>query len=140
MPAMNSAASFDPHCSLRTTGGRISRLDGRRTHQWASILPDRDDVRSGLSKPEKLNASTCFPLCPRKRTSRNVVGMSVSCHYRKSRDYSITSSARRSNEVGTERPSALAVLRFSRLELTLHGSLALSLAADVVVLPLHTRH
>ena len=28
----------------------------------------------------------------------------------------------------------------SRLELTLHGSLALSLAADVVVLPLHTRH
>ena len=29
---------------------------------------------------------------------------------------------------------------FSRLELTLHGSLALSLAADVVVLPLHTRH
>jgi hypothetical protein len=29
---------------------------------------------------------------------------------------------------------------FSRLVLTLHGSLALSLAADVVVLPLHTRH
>jgi hypothetical protein len=29
---------------------------------------------------------------------------------------------------------------FSRLELTLHGLLALSLAANVVVLPLHTRH
>src|ERR1700731_151867 len=29
---------------------------------------------------------------------------------------------------------------FSRLELTLHGSPVLCLAADVVVLPLHTRH
>src|SRR6267378_4010519 len=33
-----------------------------------------------------------------------------------------------------------ATVCFSRLELTLHGSLVLSLAADVVVLPLHTRH
>ena len=33
-----------------------------------------------------------------------------------------------------------ATVCFSRLELTLHGSLALSLAADAVVLPLHTRH
>ena len=33
-----------------------------------------------------------------------------------------------------------ATVWFSRLELTWHGSLALSLAADVVVLPLHTRH
>ena len=33
-----------------------------------------------------------------------------------------------------------ATVWFSRLELTLHGSLALTLAADVVVLPLHTRH
>jgi hypothetical protein len=32
-----------------------------------------------------------------------------------------------------------AMVCFSRLELTLHGSLALSLAEDVVVLPLHTR-
>src|SRR6266481_811383 len=31
------------------------------------------------SKPEKLNASKCFPLCPRKRTSRDAVGMSASC-------------------------------------------------------------
>jgi hypothetical protein len=31
------------------------------------------------SKSEKLNASICFPLCPPKRTSCNVVGMSVSC-------------------------------------------------------------
>src|SRR6478609_8394950 len=31
------------------------------------------------SKPEKLNASTCFPLCPRKRTSGGRVGMSVQC-------------------------------------------------------------
>jgi hypothetical protein len=33
-----------------------------------------------------------------------------------------------------------ATVCFSRLELTLHGSSALSVAADVVVLPLHTRH
>src|SRR6266404_9904281 len=33
-----------------------------------------------------------------------------------------------------------ATVCFSRLELTLHGSPALCLAADVVVLPLHTRH
>jgi len=33
-----------------------------------------------------------------------------------------------------------ATVCFSRLELTLHGSFVLSLAADVVVLPLHTRH
>jgi len=33
-----------------------------------------------------------------------------------------------------------ATVCFSRLELTLHGSPALFLAADVVVLPLHTRH
>jgi hypothetical protein len=39
---------------------------------------DRADVAAG-SKPEKLNASICFPLCPRERTSRNAVGMSVSC-------------------------------------------------------------
>jgi hypothetical protein len=31
------------------------------------------------SKPEKLNASTCFPLCPRKQTLRYALGMSVSC-------------------------------------------------------------
>ena len=36
--------------------------------------------------------------------------------------------------------STSATVCFSRLELTLHGSPALCLAADVVVLPLHTRH
>jgi hypothetical protein len=36
------------------------------------------------SKAEKLNASKCFPLCPRERTLRNGVGMSVSCQIRKS--------------------------------------------------------
>jgi hypothetical protein len=33
-----------------------------------------------------------------------------------------------------------ATVCFSMLGLTLHGSLVLSVAADVVVLPLHTRH
>src|SRR6266481_6499124 len=37
------------------------------------------------SKPEKLNESKCFPLCPRKQTSPYARGMSVSCHKRKSR-------------------------------------------------------
>src|SRR5258708_6262672 len=31
-------------------------------------------VRFG-SKPEKLDASTCFPLCPRKRTLRDALGV-----------------------------------------------------------------
>src|SRR6478752_4105820 len=31
------------------------------------------------SKPEKLSVSKCFPLCPRKRTLRYALGMSVSC-------------------------------------------------------------
>ena len=34
-------------------------------------------------KTGKLNASKCFPLCPSERTSRNAVGMSVSCQQRK---------------------------------------------------------
>src|SRR5882672_12659174 len=38
-------------------------------------------VSSG-SKPDKLTARICFPLCPRERTSRIAVGMSVSCHKR----------------------------------------------------------
>src|SRR5580765_5649195 len=45
----------------------------------AALAHDRNG-----SKPEKLNASTCFPLCPRERTPRNKVGTSVSCHLRKS--------------------------------------------------------
>src|SRR5258705_11863920 len=31
------------------------------------------------SKPDKLTARICFLLCPRERTSRIAVGMSVSC-------------------------------------------------------------
>jgi hypothetical protein len=31
-------------------GRRVSRLDGRRTHQWASILRTRDDVRSEVKR------------------------------------------------------------------------------------------
>src|SRR5882757_4132446 len=34
------------------------------------------------SKPEKLHASICFPVCPRKQTLRYPLGMSVSCHSR----------------------------------------------------------
>src|SRR5258708_30143826 len=34
------------------------------------------------SKPEKLNASTCFPLFTQQRTSPRYFGMSVSCHQR----------------------------------------------------------
>src|SRR6266403_1448292 len=60
------------------------RLNSSPTHQSISgPCWTRTSFRDG-SKPEKLDASRCFPLCPRKRTSRNVVGMSVSCHNRKS--------------------------------------------------------
>src|SRR5258707_13353883 len=34
------------------------------------------------SKPEKLNASICFPLCPRKRTQVGHPAMSESCQKR----------------------------------------------------------
>src|SRR5258706_2949167 len=37
------------------------------------------------SKPEKLNASKCFPLCPRKRTELGHRAMSVRCHKRSRR-------------------------------------------------------
>src|ERR1019366_9358394 len=36
------------------------------------------------SKPEKLNASICFPVYPRNRTSLNAVSMSGSCQNQKS--------------------------------------------------------
>jgi len=45
-----------------------------------------------------------------------------------------------SASLGPRKTRLGATVCFSRLELTLHGSLVLSLAADVVVLPLHTRH
>src|ERR1017187_2583548 len=37
---------------------------------------------STLPKPEKLNASICFPLCPRKRTQVGHCGMSKTCQSR----------------------------------------------------------
>src|ERR1700688_190715 len=40
--------------------------------------------------------STCLPGYPGKRTSLGAVGMSQTCHHRKSVDFSITSSARSS--------------------------------------------
>jgi hypothetical protein len=46
----------------------------------------------------------------------------------------------RASKFGSKKTRLGATVCFSRLELTLHGSLVLSLAADVVVLPLHTRH
>src|SRR6266581_5948295 len=46
----------------------------------------------------------------------------------------------RASSLGPRKTRLGATVCFSRLELTLHGSLVLSLAADVVVLPLHTRH
>ena len=52
-----TAVNFD-HC--QSTGFRVAH------------------VRDG-SKPDKLTARICFPLCPRERTSRFAVGMSVSC-------------------------------------------------------------
>ena len=46
-----------------------------------TLLASAPHVRVG-SKPEKLKASKCFPLCPRKQTLRYALGMSVSCHKR----------------------------------------------------------
>jgi hypothetical protein len=43
--------------------------------------PKQREVRSG-SKPEKLYASICFPLCPQQRTSSDHHGMSELCHFR----------------------------------------------------------
>jgi hypothetical protein len=43
------------------------------------------DVRSG-SKPEKLNASKCFPLFTQQRTSPRYFGMSEKCQERNSVD------------------------------------------------------
>src|SRR5258707_8887742 len=49
----------------------------RRSPDFRPVLP-RSNVRCG-SKPEKLNASTCFPLCPRTRTHVGHRAMSEKC-------------------------------------------------------------
>src|SRR5258706_1271878 len=51
--------------------------ENNSAHSWLAHV-----FTQPWSKPEKLNASTCFPLCPRERTSRNTVDMSVSCQHR----------------------------------------------------------
>jgi hypothetical protein len=48
--------------------------------------------------------------------------------------------ARQPQRRAASRAAATVTVWFSRVERTLHGSLALSLAADVAILPLHTRH
>jgi len=68
-------------------------------------------VKTGKARCEHM-----FSALPRKRTSRNVVSMSVWCHVPDSctaakRCHSITSSARAITEAGTVMPSDLAVLR-----------------------------
>src|SRR5258705_5677592 len=69
----------------------------------------RSNVRVG-SKPEKLNASKCFPLFTQQRTSPRYFGMSVSCQQETfRRPQSITSSAPTRKEGGIVTPSALAV-------------------------------
>jgi len=66
LAAMNSRRFIRSSRCLRTTGRRVSRLDCGRTHSGANaasqmpcVVQDGDG-----SKTEKLNASTCFPLCP----------------------------------------------------------------------------
>jgi hypothetical protein len=56
-----------------------------RRFQVMSALPHKADINSRdrdvrfVPKPVKLTTRICFPLCPRERTSRIAVGMSVSC-------------------------------------------------------------
>lgn len=76
----------------KTLAGLSSSLDAKapnraraRSAQSADIPFKSRHVKSGRvegrlgSKPEKPNASNCFPLCARERTLRNAVAMSVSC-------------------------------------------------------------
>ena len=71
-------------------GGRVRLL-------WVKSGPDGSEAR--------------IPLFPNQRTFSVQVAMSQKCQFRKSRDYSITSSARARSIGGTLRPSAVAVLR-----------------------------
>src|SRR5258708_35974580 len=87
--AMRANSTLDCDCSAnadryqlsvgnsRASKGATERYKGLRRAPLNRPLPQG-------SKPEKLNASKCFPLCPRERTLRNGVGLSVSCHHRKS--------------------------------------------------------
>src|SRR5713101_6529125 len=65
---------------LQLNEASLSQL--RRDHETRH-RSKRSHVRSG-SKPEKLNASICSPLCRRKRTLRSAVGMSQRCQERTS--------------------------------------------------------
>src|SRR6266436_9149007 len=69
--------------------------------------PHRAQVAFG-SKGEILARSRCFPLCPRKPTLRDAVGMSASCQFQKS-PHSID------NLVGAFEPEFLSILE-PRLE------------------------
>jgi hypothetical protein len=82
----------------------------------AIVNPGLRWVKNRPDDPE-----TPFPVYPEQRTSSDRLGMSQTCHFRTLATlamahsavvvYSITSSARVSNDGGTCRPNAFAVLR-----------------------------
>src|SRR6266404_8249195 len=61
----------------------LLNVTGQSGYELNGLSSGASNVCIG-SKPEKLNASKCFPLFTQQRTSPRYFGMSVSCHKRTS--------------------------------------------------------
>ena len=113
-------------------------VNGGRS-KWPRGVDQRaSELAHPLQGPQKdfsISSGTCLNSVKLRRTQYEHM---FSALHLKLGHCSIPSAAQTS--LGPRKTRLGATVCFSKLELTLHGSLVLSLAADVVVLPLHTRH
>jgi hypothetical protein len=93
-------------------GGEVSDLDGQKIYELKRDQPLSAVRRVGPASKQRAR---------HREAARSLCRQVVPCQ----------------REIS---PNLIATVCFSRLGLTLHGSTALCLAADVVVLPSHTRH
>jgi hypothetical protein len=122
-PARNVELEFIGD-DLDTLHKRGARLLARTKLPILSVLPqDERFVQLFGSYLELCNGDSAPP------------DFTIRVNFENSSGSSKTTASAKNSAISTG-----ATVCFSRLELTLHGSPALCLAADVVVLPLHTRH
>src|SRR5258706_15977044 len=79
-PQADICAFVSTSLETKRAARRPSQGSGRPKCKREWVAEDRF-----RSKPEKLDASKCFPLCPRKRTELGHRAMSVRCHKRSRR-------------------------------------------------------
>src|SRR6266404_5692658 len=73
-PQADICAFVSTSLETKRAARRPSQGSGRPKCKWEGVAEDRFG-----SKPEKLDASICFPLFTQQRTSPRYFGMSVSC-------------------------------------------------------------